>query len=40
MEADMDKEGAPSYGAGEDPWTDRGYGRGVYDYYGIGYPYA
>ena len=40
---DLDRsklEGAPSYGAGEDPWTDRNYGRGVYDYYGIGYPYV
>ena len=35
---DLDRsqlEGAPPYGAGEDPWADRNYGRSVYDYYGV-----
>jgi hypothetical protein len=32
-------EGAPSYRADEDPWSDRAYGRNVYDYYGQTYPY-
>ena len=39
---DLDRsqlEGAPRYGAGEDPWADRNYGRSVYDYYGVAYPY-
>ena len=39
---DLDKsrlENAPSYRAGEDPWGNRDYGRSVYDYYGIAYPY-
>jgi hypothetical protein len=39
---DLDRsklENAPSYGADEDPWTDRDYGRRVYDYYGAEYPY-
>jgi hypothetical protein len=38
---DLDRsklEGAPRYGASEDPWTrDPNYGRNVYDYYD--YPY-
>ena len=40
---DLDKsrlEGAPSYRSGEDPWRKRDYGRSVYDYYGIAYPYV
>jgi PRC-barrel domain len=39
---DLDRsklEGAPSYRANEDPWSDREYGRKVYDYYGATYPY-
>jgi len=38
---DLDRsrlEGAPSYRADEDPWSDRAYGRNVYDYYGQTYP--
>ena len=40
---DLDKsrlEGAPSYRSGEDPWSNRDYGRSVNDYYGISYPYV
>ncbi len=36
---DLDKErlsNAPSYGAGEDPFSDPAYGRRVSDYYGYG----
>jgi len=29
---------APRYGAGEDPFSDPAYGRGVYGYYGLPYP--
>jgi sporulation protein YlmC with PRC-barrel domain len=39
---DLDRsqlEGAPSYRAEEDPWSNREYGRGVHDYYGQTYPY-
>ena len=39
---DLDRsrlEGAPSYKANDDPWTDRDYGRSIYDYYGVAYPY-
>ena len=39
---DLDRsrlEGAPSYKSNEDPWSDRNYGRSVYDYYGESYPY-
>ena len=39
---DLDRsrlEGAPSYKANDDPWADRGYGRSIYDYYGVPYPY-
>jgi hypothetical protein len=39
---DLDKsrlESAPSYRSGEDPWSNRDYGRSVYDYYGVAYPY-
>jgi sporulation protein YlmC with PRC-barrel domain len=39
---DLDKsrlEGAPSYRSGEDPWRTRDYGRSIYDYYGVEYPY-
>jgi hypothetical protein len=39
---DLDRsklEGAPSYKVNEDPWSDRDYGRSVYDYYGQTYPY-
>jgi sporulation protein YlmC with PRC-barrel domain len=40
VELDRSKlEGAPSYRPDEDPWTDRDYGRRVYDYYGVEYPY-
>ena len=38
---DLDRsrlEGAPSYKADEDPWSDRDYGRSIYDYYGMAYP--
>jgi hypothetical protein len=41
---DLDKgklEGAPSYRAGEDPFTsDAAYGRRIYDYYGLTYPFG
>jgi hypothetical protein len=33
-------ERAPSYASDEAPWDDPGYGRSVYDYYGMTYPYA
>lgn len=39
---DLDKsvlEAAPRFGAGEEPFRDRDYGRSVYDYYGMNYPY-
>ena len=39
---DLDRsrlEGAPRYRANEDPWSDRDYGRSIYDYYGVAYPY-
>ena len=39
---DLDRsklEGAPSYRATEDPWSDREYGRSIHDYYGMSYPY-
>ena len=39
---DLDRsrlEGAPSYKANEDPWSQADYGRSVYDYYGVTYPY-
>jgi PRC-barrel domain protein len=39
---DLDRtrlEKAPSYRDSEDPWSDRDYGRSVYDYYGEAYPY-
>lgn len=32
-------EGAPHYAGDSEPAFDRAYGRQVYDYYGIGYPY-
>ena len=32
-------EGGPTYRANEDPWSDKDYGRRVYDYYGMAYPY-
>jgi hypothetical protein len=32
-------EGAPTYRAGDDPWSDPNYGRGVHDYYGTRSPY-
>jgi len=38
--ADVDRtqlEGAPTYGPGEDPWTDPAYGRSIYSYYGVPY---
>jgi hypothetical protein len=28
-----------SYRTNEDPWSDRDYGRTVYEYYGARYPY-
>ena len=39
---DLDRsrlEGAPSYKADEDPWSDSNYGRSIYDFYGVTYPY-
>ncbi len=33
-------ERAPSYASDEAPWDNPGYGRSVYDYYGMTYPYA
>ena len=30
-------ENAPHYARAENPWTDRTYGRRVYDYYGVRY---
>ncbi len=30
-------ERAPHYAADEEPWADPGYGRSVYDYYGVPY---
>ena len=33
-------ERAPSYASDEAPWDNPGYGRSVYDYYGMAYPYA
>ncbi|BBK40472.1 hypothetical protein STVA_04920 [Allostella vacuolata] len=32
-------KGAPTYSDAEQPWSDPAYGRRIYDYYGIGYPY-
>lgn len=32
-------ENAPRYGADEEPRYDRDYGRGVYDYYGVNWPW-
>ena len=40
---DLDRsklEGAPSYRATHDPWTDRNYGRSIHDYYGVAYQAA
>jgi hypothetical protein len=31
-------EGAPSYARDETPWSAPGYGRSVYDHYGMAYP--
>lgn len=31
---------APSYASDEAPWDNPGYGRSIYDYYGMTYPYA
>ena len=40
---DLDRsklEGAPSYASGNEPnWSDRAYGKGVHDYYGVNYWY-
>lgn len=39
---DLDRaqlENAPRYESREDPWTDQDYGRSVYDYYGLRYPF-
>ncbi|WP_136163455.1 PRC-barrel domain-containing protein [Sphingomonas flavalba] len=39
---DLDKEvleKAPRYGAGAEPTFDRDYGREVYGYYGVNYPF-
>ena len=33
-------ERAPSYASDDAPWDNPGYGRSVYDYYGMTYPYA
>jgi hypothetical protein len=36
VDLDRDQlEAAPKYARGEDPWTDPGYGRGIYGYYGM-----
>jgi len=38
---DLDRsklERAPSFKSNEDPWSDRDYGRRVYEYYGVTYP--
>ncbi|TKV40907.1 photosystem reaction center subunit H [Sphingobium sp. MP9-4] len=32
-------ESAPHYSSGSEPAFDQNYGRQVYDYYGLGYPY-
>ncbi|BBK35945.1 photosystem reaction center subunit H [Allostella sp. ATCC 35155] len=38
---DADKlRGAPTYDMDSPPWGDPAYGRRVYDYYGIAYPYV
>ena len=40
---DLDRsklEGAPTYRSSDNPWSDREYGRRVYDYYGARYPYT
>jgi hypothetical protein len=34
------RERAPSYARDEAPWDNPGYGRSIYDYYGMTYPYA
>ena len=39
-EVDLDRErlqAAPSYRAGEEPWTDPAYGQNVYGFYGFNY---
>ena len=39
---DIDKstlEGAPAYSREENPWANPGYGRGIYDYYGVSWYY-
>ena len=39
---DLDKsqlENAPRYASGDEPVHDREYGRSVYDYYGVTYPW-
>lgn len=39
---DLDRtllEGAPRYDAAEEPLYDRAYGRRIYDYYGMTYPF-
>jgi sporulation protein YlmC with PRC-barrel domain len=33
-------ERAPSYASDEAPWDNPGYGRSIYDYYGMTYPYG
>ncbi len=33
-------ERAPSYARDETPWAQPGYGRSVYDYYGMPYPWG
>ena len=33
-------ERAPSYASDEAPWDNPTYGRSIYDYYGMTYPYA
>ncbi len=40
VDLDADRlKGAPTYSASDRPWSDPAYGRRVYDYYGVGYPY-
>jgi len=41
VDLDRDRlEGAPSYGRDDAPWAQPSYGRSVYDYYGMTYPWG
>ncbi len=33
-------EAAPTFAVGSEPWNEPGYGRHVYDYWGLPYPYG